>query len=164
MRVIGGSHDFVARVEDNFIEFIFEDINLPSDDENNDGYVLFKIRTVTDLVVGDSFDNNAAIYFDYNFPVITNDAVTTVEKPLSVVEYNLDNIGLFPNPANNQLKVSGLDIDELNSLQVYTLQGQLLINQESNTTSIDVANLQEGIYILKIRTTKGVGFKRFDNK
>jgi hypothetical protein len=148
-------------VEENFIEFIFEGINLPFDDDNNDGFVLFKIKTASDLIVGDSFDNSAAIYFDYNFPVMTNDAITTVEKPLSVVDFNLDKIRLFPNPANNQLIVSGLDSNELKSLQVYSLHGQLLINQESNTTSIEVTNLQEGVYFLKISTTKGVSFKRF---
>jgi uncharacterized repeat protein (TIGR01451 family) len=39
---MNASHDFVTRIEnDNEVEFIFENINLPFDDANNDGFVLF---------------------------------------------------------------------------------------------------------------------------
>ena len=59
------SHPFVTRViSTNKVEFIFENINLHFDDANNDGYVAFKIKTKPTMVVGDSFNNSANIYFD----------------------------------------------------------------------------------------------------
>ncbi len=58
----------------NKVEFIFENINLPFDDANNDGFVAFKIKTKSSLVLGDTFSNSANIYFDYNFPIVTNTA------------------------------------------------------------------------------------------
>jgi hypothetical protein len=58
------SHDFVIKIsEDNTVEFIFENINLPFDDATNDGYIAFKIKTVPTLVTGDSFTNEANIYW-----------------------------------------------------------------------------------------------------
>ncbi|KGO91091.1 DUF7619 domain-containing protein, partial [Flavobacterium enshiense] len=67
-----GSHPFVTNITSgNKVEFIFENINLPFDDANNDGYVAFKIKTKPSLVVGNTFSNSASIYFDYNFPIVT---------------------------------------------------------------------------------------------
>lgn len=77
---IKGSHSFVTNITaGNKVEFIFENINLPFDDANNDGYVAFKIKTKPTLVVGNTFSNSASIYFDYNFPIVTNTAVTTIQ-------------------------------------------------------------------------------------
>src|SRR5690606_35858803 len=43
---LSGSHPFQTRIKPgNIVEFFFENINLPFDDESNDGYVVFKIRT-----------------------------------------------------------------------------------------------------------------------
>lgn len=38
------SHDFVTKINANKVEFIFQGINLTFDDENNDGYIVFKIK------------------------------------------------------------------------------------------------------------------------
>ncbi|MCZ8091568.1 T9SS C-terminal target domain-containing protein, partial [Flavobacterium sp.] len=57
------SHDFFTRINGNKVEFIFENINLPFDDANNDGYVAFKIKTKPTLVLGNTFTNSASIYF-----------------------------------------------------------------------------------------------------
>ena len=66
------SHSFVTNISaGNKVEFIFENINLPFDDANNDGYIAFKIKTLPTLKVGDTFTNDANIYFDYNFPIVT---------------------------------------------------------------------------------------------
>jgi len=45
LRVIDASDKMATRItEGNNVEFIFEDIYLPFDDSNNDGYVLFRIK------------------------------------------------------------------------------------------------------------------------
>ena len=52
------SHSYITKIsEGNKVEFIFENINLPFEDANNDGYIAFKIKTKPTLVVGDSFEN-----------------------------------------------------------------------------------------------------------
>src|SRR5690606_7576352 len=71
--ITDASHEMYTRIAGNKVEFIFEDILLPFEDENNDGYVAFKIKTKSTLVLGDSLKNLADIYFDYNFPIRTNE-------------------------------------------------------------------------------------------
>ena len=76
---IDASHNFVMRIsENNRVEFFFENINLPFDDANNDGYIIFKIKTLNSLTLGDTIENFASIYFDFNYPIITNTAQTTI--------------------------------------------------------------------------------------
>ena len=67
-------------------------------------YVLYKINTRTDLQIGDTIRNAANIYFDFNFPIMTNVAKTVVGFPTSTK--NIDNYTtseLFPNPTNDIL-------------------------------------------------------------
>lgn len=44
------------------------------------GYVFYHMRTVADLVVGDTIKNRAGIYFDFNPPILTNTAQTWIEN------------------------------------------------------------------------------------
>jgi hypothetical protein len=105
--VTQGSHPFVTRItETNKVEFIFENINLPFDDATNDGYVAFKIKTKPSLVVGDSFSNTASIYFDYNFPIVTNTATTSVLQSLGTPDFEFDSyFKIYPNPVKNSLNI-----------------------------------------------------------
>jgi hypothetical protein len=60
---LNGSHEFFTRIKDNKVEFIFENINLDFNDATNDGYVSFKIKTLPTLTVGETFSNDANIYW-----------------------------------------------------------------------------------------------------
>jgi hypothetical protein len=77
-RLLDASHSVHVSQKENTIEFIFNNIYLSHLDSLNDGYVAFKIKTLDDLQVGDSITNKAAIYFDFNFPIITNEAITII--------------------------------------------------------------------------------------
>ena len=163
-QVVGASDPLVTRITDNIVEFVFEDINLPFDDANNDGFVLFKIKTLPTLSLGDTFSNSAAIYFDFNFPIITNDAITTIEKPLGLPDFTENSrINLYPVPAEETLKISGLDVSEIEQLRVYNLQGILVLEKEGHD-EIEVGLLKKGVYFLQIQTTKGQVFKKFLKK
>ncbi|MCD6062275.1 MAG: hypothetical protein K0R82_186, partial [Flavipsychrobacter sp.] len=63
------------------VRFQFDNINLPAkqDDEvGSNGMVSFSIRTKKGLPLGTEFHNSAAIYFDFNDPVITNTTLNTL--------------------------------------------------------------------------------------
>ncbi|RZJ33104.1 MAG: T9SS type A sorting domain-containing protein [Flavobacterium sp.] len=145
-----GSHLFTTRIVDgNLVEFIFEDINLPFANETNDGFVSFKIRTKSSLVVGDSFSNSAGIYFDYNFPVNTNTATTTVQE-LSAEEFeNPYGISVYPNPSSNILNIANTTGILIKTISLYNLQGQLLfvLPNATGTQAIDISRLSTGTYI-----------------
>lgn len=155
---IPGSHPFVTKItEPNIVEFFLENINLPFYDAHNDGFVAFKIKTNDNLQVGNSFSNTAGIYFDYNFPIVTNTATTTIAT-LAASDFNFsDNIRLAPNPANNILNLQTNQITRLSSIEIYNALGQpvLLIPNAEKTTTIDVSSLNSGHYFIKVHTEKG---------
>lgn len=162
-----GSHLFVTKIsEGNKVEFYFENINLPFQDATNDGFVAFKIKTKPNLIVGDSFSNSANIYFDYNYPIITNEYVSTIQA-LSSEDFDFkDYFIVYPNPVESVLNISKNDNILIENIEIYNVLGQLVItipNAES-VQNIDVSKLTEGQYFIVIKTDKGVSNTKFIKK
>ncbi|MFN8274690.1 MAG: T9SS type A sorting domain-containing protein [Flavobacteriaceae bacterium] len=161
---VSGSHAFVTKISGgNKVEFIFENINLPFDDAHNDGYVAFKIKTKPTLVVGDSFSNNAGIYFDYNFPIITNTATTTVALLANHDFEFTDYFKVYPVPAKDVLNIETTQAIEVTSINIYNTLGQLVLTVPSaqQTKTIDVSSLKTGNYFMKINSDKGSSCAKF---
>jgi hypothetical protein len=161
---ISGSHQFETRISSgNKVEFIFENIMLPFDDATNDGYVAFKIKTLPSLEIGDTFSNSASIYFDYNFPIVTNTATTVIEQ-LSTNDFEFeDQFTLYPNPAQEVLKIKTLNGGEINSVSFYNTLGQvvLVVTDISTDEPIDVSHLNAGSFFIKINSPKGNTISKF---
>ncbi|PZX92625.1 T9SS C-terminal target domain-containing protein [Flavobacterium aquariorum] len=159
------SHSYITKIsEGNKVEFIFENVNLPFDDANNDGYIAFKIKTKPTLVVGDSFDNEANIYFDYNFPVLTNKATSKFGTSLGTQDFEFSNyFKVYPNPASEVLNILETKEIEVQSIAVYDILGQLVIALPNikDSSKIDVSNLRTGNYFLKIKSDKGSSSIKF---
>lgn len=157
-----GSHEFFTRINDNKVEFIFENINLDFNDATNDGYVAFKIKTLPTLTVGDTFSNDANIYFDYNFPITTNEYVTTIQNVLSNQDFDFENeFVLYPNPTRNILNISSKNQTEIQSVEIYNIVGQVVIAIPNSTKAIDVSSLVTGTYFIKVNTEKGSTTTKF---
>jgi hypothetical protein len=158
------SHSFVTNITaGNKVEFIFENINLPFDDANNDGYIAFKIKTLPTLKVGDTFTNDASIYFDYNFPIVTKLASSTF-KTLGTQDFEFSSyFTLYPNPAQSVLNISSKESIEVQSISVYNTLGQLVlvIPNAEKVSKIDVSSLTSGNYFIKINSDKGTSNTRF---
>ncbi|WP_284653751.1 DUF7619 domain-containing protein [Flavobacterium terrisoli] len=151
-----GSHPFVTRISsNNRVEFIFENINLPFDNANNDGYVAFKIKTKPTLVVGNTFSNSASIYFDYNFPIVTDTFTTTVQA-LGNQDFEFSSMfTLSPVPTKNILKIATKETVVMSSVSIYNTLGQLVQVNTNPGETIDVSALQSGSYFIKIISDKG---------
>ena len=156
------SHSFVTRIAaDGKVEFIFENIQLPFDDANNDGYIAFKIKTLPSLVVGNTFTNNANIYFDYNFPIVTNTASTTIEI-LGNADFMFgDYLTIYPNPTQNSLNIKMNNEISITSINIYNSLGQLVLVTTNPSESIDVSNLKIGSYFVKVISDKGISTTQF---
>ncbi|WP_052257138.1 T9SS type A sorting domain-containing protein [Flavobacterium sp. AED] len=158
------SHSYTTKIsEGNKVEFIFENINLPFDDANNDGYIAFKIKTLPTLAVNDTFTNDASIFFDYNFPVVTNKAASTF-KTLTTQDFEFSNyFTLYPNPAKSVLNISSKETIEVESISFYNTLGQLVlvIPNAEKVSKIDVSSLTAGNYFIKINSDKGTSNTRF---
>jgi len=151
---INASHDFYTRiVNDNEVEFIFENIQLPFDNNNNDGYILFKIKTLPTLIMGDSFSNQAEIFFDFNFPILTNEETTLIEENLITTDFNIDEILIFPNPTSSTLNIKANT--KMLNIYLYDISGKLLktIRPHINNLeySLNVKNLPNGIYFIEVQ-------------
>lgn len=159
-----GSHPFVTRISaGNKVEFIFENINLPFDDANNDGFVAFKIKTKPTLAVGNSFSNTASIYFDYNAPIVT-DPATTIVAVLGTTDFEFSAyFSLYPNPASNMLNIDLKKEITVSSITIYNTLGQLVLTipNAQQVKSVDVSGLTTGNYFIKLNTNKGTATAQF---
>ena len=66
----------------NVLRFMFPNILLPDSNSNeplSHGHVTFRLKPTLPLLPGAVLSNNADIYFDFNPPIRTNDAVVTAE-------------------------------------------------------------------------------------
>ena len=152
------SHDMEYRiVNNNQVEFIFEDINLPFDDATNDGYLSYKIKTQPSLQIGDTFSNQAEIFFDFNFPIITNIATTeVVEEILNIENYSSKyRLNIYPNPTSGKLSVISTK-DVINEIIIYDVMGKKLMTADklnSLSTELDISQLANGLYFAIINNS-----------
>ena len=73
----------------------------------------------------------------------------------------INNINIYPNPVQNELFIE-LDNQEVTNITIIDYSGRVVQVMTNNTAnSIDVSNLTQGIYILKISTKEGVFTNRF---
>lgn len=160
---MSGSHSFVTRVQGNKAEFVFNDINLPHEGDGRHGYVAFKVRTLQTLAVGDVFTNTANIYFDYNYPIITDPATTVIEV-LSVADaQNPGKFVLYPNPAASVISIKSDVASDVKSVEVYNNPGQLILVNTSSQ-DLDVSGLAQGVYSVRVRSGKEVSHLKFIKK
>jgi len=149
LQVLYASHPMEVRVTGNKVEFYFGDINLGASEKGN---VTFKIKTLETLTVNSNVTQQADIYFDYNWPIVTNEATTTFAI-LSTGSFAKDNsVTVSPNPTNGIVNISAKA--EIKSVQLYDVQGRLL--QAASGTTIDVSNRAAGLYFVKVMTAKGM--------
>ncbi len=148
---VDASHPVYTRVtEGNIAEFIFENIHLPFDDANNDGYIAYKIKTRPDATV---FTNKAEIYFDYNLPVMTNYAETRVSTYSTGIQENekhQSKFTVFPNPVKDILYLKAEN--QIEKVEIYDVSGRLLKLFRTPGNQINVNYLKSGLYLLKVFT------------
>lgn len=150
------NYDFVTKQTGNQFEFIFENINLPFDDANNDGYLVYKVKLKNNLTVGTTFTNQANIYFDYNFPILTNIESTTIEA-LSASNFEINDVVISPNPTSDFINIQFKNAADFKT-EIYDIVGKQIGNFK-NTNQIDVSNFNSGIYIIKITDFESKTFK-----
>jgi hypothetical protein len=144
------SHAVETKIIGNRVEFFFKNINLAG--PGGHGHILLRIKSNNTLLAGDSVTKNASIFFDYNAPILTNDA-TTVYNVLKNNQFEIDNsIAIAPNPTTGKIKINCNNTIKM--IEVYDVQGRIL-ETVLNANSIDISDKSNGIYFLKITTEIG---------
>ena len=91
---------------------------------------------------------------DYSGNSTTSQVEVTVFDPLSISENNLENIFLFPNPAENIVSINNIYSDT--DISLYDILGKQyelnrINNFENNSILISTSNLETGIYFIRIQ-------------
>jgi len=97
----------------------------------------------------------------FNMIVNTETKSVTVDLTTGFVEFSNANISIYPNPATDNLTISG--ITKLTIANIYTVNGQLLQTKSLNNSINDISlnNLTNGVYIIKLQADKEIAVKRF---
>ena len=141
------SHEFYTRIKDNKVEFIFENINLDFNDATNDGYVAFKVKTLPILTVGDMFSNEADIYFDYNYPILTNEYLTTIDNLLNNQDFSLEN-SIKVITSEHIIEIVSDNSIRLENYTLYNISGQEVATGKES--EISTAAFSKGVYFIKL--------------
>ncbi len=162
------SHSYTAKIVDgNVLELLFENIMLPDSFVNepaSNGFVIFDIDLLPNRVEGTLIENRAAIFFDFNPPIITNEVKNTIKQLVATTVPELPiNLQLAPNPvqAISTLSFELLEAENI-EITVYDLLGNLqenLVRKEyypvgEHHIKIDTENYTAGVYFITLKTDK----------
>ena len=145
------------------VEFRFDDILLPDSNVNpagSQGFVHFQIKQQPDLPLETLIENEAAIYFDFNEPVITNTVRHRIGEnflPL-VVAWEPSQAGVLlqvtPNPVGASARVELKDWAQSGTLtlQLFDIQGNLVRQLLSDGTVFELNrdSLPAGFYTFQV--------------
>lgn len=162
------SHPYhFSMLEGHILKFSFDDIMLPDSNVNepaSNGYFKFRVAQKPDNPIGTEFFNSAAIYFDFNEPVITNNVRHTVVDHVIVVHADEGPnwkgipVQVYPNPAGSLLTVSFED-DALQQgqWQLMDYAGSIIQTQSfrDHTFEVDLRNLTPGFYTYRLLGDSG---------
>lgn len=76
-------------------------------------------------------------------------------------EISVNEISIFPVPANDFIQINHSGKSNINKIEIYNTIGQLLIATSQPSNSVNVNDLDEGIYSLKIYFNDGIAVKNF---
>lgn len=157
--ILGSSHGVVPSFEEGrVLVFTFSDILLPdstTDLLGSQGFISFRVKPTSGIMIGDVVENTAGIYFDFNDPVITNTVTHVVEMSTGIEVHAGRVIRLAPNPVSDVLFVMDLQ-DTKGTIEVLAADGRRVAVPHvrmGTTLQLDVHALAPGVYIL--RTVNG---------
>lgn len=152
--LVSTSHTVSVEKSGSSIDFIFNNINLPieqEDAEGSKGFVVFKVKPKEGIVVGDIIRNRASIKFDTKPPILTNIVEVEFVENLSVSGFEKHGVKVYPNPTQETLFVES--ISEISSIEISSVLGQklLTIQPTQNFEKISLSSLVAGHYFIKIQ-------------
>lgn len=151
-----GSHNYeITRDEQGAVEFIFNNIDLPFTDANeagSQGYIMYKIKPVSTIALGDVMEASAGIYFDFNEAVLTNTATTTVQATASSTDFATTDFVVYPNPASDNITLRTQNLTNTGSVIITDVLGKTVLTStiSNNESSLNVSALESGMYFVTV--------------
>jgi hypothetical protein len=155
---IASSHTSNIQIKNgNQVTYTFSNIDLPYEAANeagSHGWMTYRIKPKSNVVIGDIMSSKSDIYFDYNAPIITNTVATQVTA-LGTTDFIKNNFKVYPNPAANYLVIEANASMEA-QYQISDVNGKLLLSDTIESLKpIDITTLQSGFYLVNIITNQG---------
>jgi uncharacterized repeat protein (TIGR01451 family) len=156
---LASSHKPQVNVAGNAVTFNFPNINLLDSLHNepeSHGWLQYKIKTLSSLPTFANVNNKASIYFDDNYPIVTN-TTSNVNPPLSI-NYNSRNahFKLYPNPTSSIITI---EATEAGAFKIFNMLGAVIysstIQKPNSSVSISLPPFADGLYIYQFISDKG---------
>jgi uncharacterized repeat protein (TIGR01451 family) len=156
-------HNYTVTIsESGIVTFTFDNIHLnyqSSSEMGSRGMVGYSIKQKPNLIPGTQIKNSAAIYFDYNTPVITNQTLNTIQTLAGVEEATSANdLLIYPNPADEILNINVSGTHAV-SIAIYDLQGRVIRNEKvssgTEVQKLDISQLVKGLYFVVAENAEG---------
>lgn len=111
-----------------------------------------------------SFTFTSAGVFDYecSYHVATMAGTITVEGTASIDEQELVGFNIYPNPASDIINLNAQE--NIESVTIYNMMSQEVMNhissEKMNSLELNISNLENGTYFLKIKSGNRVGVRK----
>ncbi len=158
-RFVDASHALSSITEqERVLRFTLDPILLPDSSTNviaSQGFVSFAIRPVPDLAEMTLIENHAAIYFDFNPPIITNNTQNLMvsEYPVAVEPIAKRHIDFYPNPTQDRMHVQ---LPSSGSLVIRDLYGRKMLQKQCTAScDLSLADFPAGLYLLEFTDVQG---------
>ncbi|MFW6224936.1 MAG: T9SS type A sorting domain-containing protein, partial [Bacteroidota bacterium] len=161
--ILGSSHKMYFDIkEDSIVTFHFDSIILPDSNVNepmSHGFIKYSISPKPGLGENTEIRNKAYIYFDFNPPIVTNEVSNTYVEELTLTTLpettTSTSIIAYPNPVKDEIQLRITGNEEVKNVELIDITGRTVYKSDTFEEKINVAGLQTGVFILKIRTTSG---------
>ena len=110
-----------------------------------------------------SFRNESEILY-LDITNVNGDVATFFTTTLSNTAFERIELSIYPNPTSNLLHIEANQTD-ISRIEIFDIQGkQVMQVSATNLSEIDVSQLTNGMYFLKVRTSEGELTKKFVKK
>ncbi|MBL0339437.1 MAG: T9SS type A sorting domain-containing protein [Bacteroidetes bacterium] len=159
--VIGASHSYNLTLDANRLLVVrMDNIQLPDSAANpagSSGFFRFRIKPITSLSLGDSILNSAAIFFDVNPPIITNETVVKIELFISLGEPAENYAKIYPNITSSWIYLDNSSSAMKGDLEIQLtdMMGRIVMQKiirsaESRIPLADMGIFPNGVYVAKV--------------
>ena len=107
----------------------------------------------------DENDNPTLVVTDEN----GNQAIYGTESVLSSIDFDKSSFNIFPNPVSETLFITS-EKNTIEKLNVYSINGQLVLSEIGNVSQVDVSLLSNGLYFVEITSKNGKAVQKFIKK
>ena len=125
--------------------------SLPNPPSLNLGSWLENVPTTNNLCLGPLSNSNATLTGELQDNLLSN-ANFAINK----------NIQVYPNPVHDFLTIKS--VNEIKNIEIWNMQGQKMDSAIKNLEKIDISRLQNGLYIIRVKTDNELQVSQFIKK